>query len=344
MMEFLAEQIAAVTGGTVEGNPKVALRSFAKIEEAGEGDLAFLANPKYTNYIYSTKASAVLVSNDFKAEQALETTLIRVANPYETLATLMRMVDQLLNPQPTGIEEPSHIGAGVTVDENCYIGAFSYIADGVSLGAGVKVYPHVYIGRGASIGDGTILYSGAKVYPGCKIGKSCIIHSGAVIGADGFGFAPNATGSYDKIPQMGIVVLGDNVEVGANTTVDRATMGATLIGDGSKLDNLVQVAHNVEVGANTVIAAQAGFAGSSKVGNNCMIGGQVGVAGHISIGNKVSIGAQSGIPNNVADGSVLMGYPAVPARNFARQAAALKRLPDLMSRMNALLRQAEKEN
>lgn len=340
-MEFTAGQIAALLGGTVEGDGDTKVYTFAKIEEAGPGCLTFLANPKYTHYIYSTNAGAVLVSNSFEAEGAISAALIRVENPYEALSRLMRMADQALNPQPTGIEQPCFIAEGVTVPEDAYIGAFAYIGEGVELGKGVKIYPNVFIGRGSQIGEGTILYPGAKVYPRCKVGKRCIVHAGAVIGADGFGFAPNAEGKYEKIPQMGIVIIGDDVEVGANTTIDRATMGETVIGEGTKLDNLIQIAHNCTVGSNTVMAAQVGVAGSTHVGSRCMVGGQVGFAGHINIGDNVQIGAQSGIPNNVAAGSRVMGYPAVDSREFLRQAALIKRLPAMADELRRLGRELD---
>lgn len=338
-MEFSASQIAALTGGTVEGNPDVTVHTFSKIEEAGPGALTFLANPKYTHFIYSTGASIVLVNKSFEPSEPVKATLVRVDDPYSQLSNLLEAASQALNPHPSGIEEPAHVAKGVEVADDCYIGAFSYVAEGAALGKGVKIYPQCYIGRGVSIGDGTILYPGVKVYHGCKVGKNCILHSGSVIGADGFGFAPLPDGSYHKIPQIGIVELQDNVEIGANTTVDRATMGKTIVGRGTKLDNLIQAAHNTEIGSNTVIAAQAGIAGSSKVGDNCMIGGQVGIAGHIRVGNRVQIGAQAGIPNNVADGASLIGYPAVPFGDFARQSVYIKRLGELFSRVSALEKQ-----
>lgn len=337
-MEFTAGQIAAFLGGTVEGDGDIKVNTFAKIEEAGPGCLTFLANPKYTHYIYTTGASAVLVSNSFEAEGDISAALIRVENPYEALSRLMRMVDQVLNPQPAGVEQPSFVADGVTVPEEAYIGAFAYIGEGVTLGKGVKIYPNVFVGRGCEIGEGTILYPGVKVYPRCKVGKRCIVHAGAVIGADGFGFAPDAEGKYEKIPQMGIVSIGDDVEIGANTTVDRATMGRTVVGDGTKLDNLIQVAHNCVIGNDTVMAAQVGVAGSTHIGSHCMVGGQVGFAGHITIGDNVQIGAQSGIPNNVAAGSRLMGYPAVDSREFLRQAALIKRLPSMADELRRIVK------
>lgn len=335
-MEFTASQIAQLVNGTVDGNGDEKIRTFAKIEEGQPGAISFLANIKYLPYIYTTKSSAVLVSRDFVAEHPVEATLIRVDDPYATVAHLLSMAQQMMAPAPRGIEQPCFIAEGVEVPDDVYIGAFAYIGKGSKIGKGASIYPHCYVGIGASVGEGSTLYSGVKLYHGCKVGARCIIHSGAVIGADGFGFAPNAEGSYDKIPQIGHVEIADDVEIGANTTIDRATMGATKVDRGAKLDNLVQVAHNCHIGANTVMAAQGGVAGSTSIGERCMIGGQVGFAGHISVGNDVKIGAQSGIPNNVGDGAVLMGYPAVPARKFARQTAEIKNLSSLYSRVAAL--------
>lgn len=341
-MEFNANQIAALVGGTVEGNPAAAVSTFAKIEEAGPGAITFLANPKYTHFIYSTKASIVLVRRDFAPEQPVEATLIRVDDPYETLSHLLNFAAQAMNQQPTGVEQPCFVAEGVEVPADAYIGAFAYIGAGVRLGAGVKVYPQAYVGPGVTLGDGTIVYPGAKIYHGCRIGARCIIHAGAVIGADGFGFAPTADGSYSKIPQIGIVEIADDVEIGACTTVDRATMGATRIGRGVKLDNLIQAAHNTEIGEHTVIAAQTGIAGSTKVGAHCMFGGQVGLAGHITVGDRVQLGAQSGVPGNVADGAVMMGSPIVPAKDFMRQAVYIKRLGELFGRVGALEKEIKK--
>lgn len=340
-MEFTAGQIAAFTGGTVEGDNNIKVNTFAKIEEAKEGALTFLANPKYTHFIYDTGASAVLVRKDFMPERPVKATLIRVTDPYETLSELLRMVDAHINAHPSGVEQPSHIADGVTVPEGAYIGSFSYVADGVVLGPNVKIYPQVFIGRNCVIGEGTVLYPGVKVYQGCRIGKRCILHSGAVIGADGFGFAPDENGHYQKIPQLGIVEIGDDVEIGANTTVDRATMGQTSVGNGTKLDNLVQIAHNVTVGQHTVMAAQGGIAGSAHIGSHCMVGGQVGISGHIKVGDGVQIGAQSGVPNNVADGSRIMGYPAVNARDFMKRAACIRRLPELFDTVSRHFKQSK---
>lgn len=339
-MEFSARQIAELIGGAVEGNPDAALQTFSKIEEAGPGALTFLANPKYSHHIYTTGASAVLVSDDFKPTQPIESTLIRVKDPYAALAQLMRMVDALTHPRPGGIEQPAFIAPGVEISDDCYVGAFAYIGSGAKVGRNVAIYPQAYVGPGVSIGEGTIIYAGAKIYHGCKIGKNCIIHAGAVIGADGFGFAPNPDGTYSKIPQLGHVEIADDVEIGANTTIDRATMGHTAVGRGTKLDNLIQVAHNVEIGENTVMASQVGIAGSTKVGSNCMVGGQVGIAGHITIGDRVNIGAQSGLHTNTAPNQTIMGSPAINARKWMRQTAYVNRIDELFSRVNKL----EKEN
>ena len=341
-MKFTASQIAAAVGGTVEGDENASVDNFAKIEEGYPGAITFLANPKYTHHIYDTRASIVLVRRDFVAERPVAATLIRVDDPYSTLSRLLQMVDAVVNARPTGIEQPSFVAEGVEIPEGPYIGAFAYIGAGARLGRNVKIYPQAYVGAGATVGDDTVLYPGVKIYHNCRVGARCVLHAGVVVGSDGFGFAPEADGSYSKIPQIGIVEIADDVEIGANTTVDRATMGATRIGQGTKLDNLIQVAHNVEIGTHTVMAAQSGIAGSTKLGSHCMVGGQVGFAGHISVGDHVQIGAQSGIPNNVADGARLMGYPAVPAGDFARQAVYLKRLPDAFARLAALEKEIKK--
>lgn len=330
-----------MVNGEVVGDGNAVVTTFAKIEEGKPGAISFLANPKYIHYIYDTESSVVLVSREFVAEQPVKATLIRVDDPYATVAQLLELAAQYLTPSPIGVEQPSHVGEGVELPDDVYVGAFAYIAKGAKIGKGAKIYPHCYVGEGASVGEGTILYSGVKVYHRCKVGNRCIIHSGAVIGADGFGFAPVGD-TYKKIPQLGIVEIDDDVEIGANTTVDRSTMGATRISRGVKLDNLIQVAHNCEIGANTVMASQAGVAGSTKVGHNCMIGGQVGLAGHIHVGNRVMIGAQSGIPGNVPDGQVLMGSPAIDMRKWQRQTVYLKRIDELYSRVADLERQLKK--
>ena len=340
-MQFSASQIASLVNGIVEGDGNVMVNTFAKIEEGHDGAISFLANPKYTHFIYDTNSSIVLVKKDFVAEYPIKATLIKVDDPYATLAQLLDMVSQLMNPQPTGIEQPSYISNGVEIPEDAYIGAFAYIGKGVKLGKGVKIYPQTYIGNNVEIGDNTIIYPGVKIYHGCKVGARCILQAGVVVGGDGFGFAPVATG-YNKIPQIGNVIICDDVEISAITTIDRATMGSTKIQNGVKLDNLIQVAHNVEIGENTVMAAQSGIAGSTKLGKNCMVGGQVGFAGHITVGDNVLIGAQTGIPSNVKDGSRLMGYPATDAKEFAKQAVYIKNLGKLNDTVKDIERRLNK--
>ncbi len=327
-MEITPQLIASLIDGKVEGDGNVRLTGFAKIEEAAPGYVTFIANPKYSHYIYETEASAVLVSDGFVVERPVSPVLIRVKDPYVALADLMNAMEST-RPRPQGIEQPCFIAEGVVVPDDAYIGAFAYIGKGVHLGKGVKVYPQSYIGENVTIGDGSVIRAGVRIYQDCVIGKGCIIHSGAVIGADGFGFAPRPDGTYEKIPQIGNVVIDDDVEIGANTTVDRATFGSTRIGKGTKLDNLIQVAHNVEIGTGNVFAAQVGVAGSTKIGDFNQVGGQVGFAGHIHVGNMNQFGAQSGIPNNVGDGNRLIGYPAVGLRQFAKTQVYLKRLGEL---------------
>lgn len=333
-MEILARDLAAAAKGAIDGDPNVRLSGFAKIEEAKEGDVTFIANPKYAHFINETKASAVIVSRDFSPEGDYTATLIRVDDPYSTLAELLRFVESM-KPQPEGVEQPCFIAQGVEVPEKCYIGAFAYVGNGVKLGKNVKIYPQAYIGDGVELGDDTVIRAGVKIYEGCRIGNRCIIHSGAVIGADGFGFAPN-NGKFEKIPQTGIVVIADDVEIGANTTVDRATFGRTSIGRGTKLDNLIQVAHNVTIGEDNVFASQTGIAGSVHIGNGNMVGGQCGFAGHITVGNYNQIGAQSGIPKSVGDGQSLLGYPAVDIRQFAKNQVYIKNLGKLFSEFNKI--------
>lgn len=330
-MEITPKGLAALTGGCVEGDENAVIRGFAKIEDAKEGDITFIANPKYSHYIHTTKATAVLVGRDFKPEGEYKATLIRVDDPYSTLAELLRLV-QSQKPVPEGIEQPSFVSEGVVIPEKAYIGAFAYIGKGVKLGRNVKIYPQAYVGDGVEIGDDTVIRAGVKIYEGCRIGKRCIIHSGAVIGADGFGFAPK-DGRYEKIPQTGIVVIADDVEIGANTTVDRATFGQTTVGEGTKLDNLIQVAHNVTIGSNNVFAAQTGIAGSTQIGDSNMVGGQCGFAGHIKIGDRNEFGAQSGIPNSVGSGKRLIGYPAVDFLQFAKTQVYLKQLGKILSEL-----------
>lgn len=334
-MEFSAQQIAAMANGVIEGDGGVKINTIAKIEEGHSGAISFLANPKYIPYIYTTQSSAVLVRKDFVAEHPISATLIRVDDPYATIAHLLTMVEQMTAVKKVGVEQPSFIADGVEVPDDAYVGAFAYIGSGVKLGRGVKIYPQVYIGDNVIIGDGTVLYAGVKIYHDCKLGNGCIVHSGAVIGADGFGFAPTSTG-YDKIPQIGNVDIADDVEIGANTTIDRAMMGSTRICKGVKLDNLIQVAHNCVIGENTVMAAQVGIAGSSKVGKRCMVGGQVGMSGHITMGDDVQVAAQTGIPKSVKSGARISGSPAVDALDFARQVVNVKNLSSLYAKVKEL--------
>ncbi|MCM1483215.1 MAG: UDP-3-O-(3-hydroxymyristoyl)glucosamine N-acyltransferase [Muribaculaceae bacterium] len=341
-MEFTANQIAQLAGGTVEGDGDVKISTFAKIEEGRPGAISFLANIKYTPYIYTTESSAVLVSRDFVPEHPVKATMIRVDDPYATVAHLLTMVQEMLTPKPHGVEQPCFIAEGVTLPDDVYVGAFAYIGRGASIAEGARIYPHVYIGEGVTIGAGTVLYPGVKVYHGCRIGARCIIHAGAVIGADGFGFAPVEGGHYDKIPQIGNVDIADDVEIGANTTVDRAMMGSTRIERGVKLDNLIQIAHNCSVGEWTVMASQTGVAGSTKIGARCMFGGQVGLAGHLSVGDNVQIGAQSGINKNLPDGSRVFGSPAMDLQKYGRQTVNIRNLNALYDRVKNLeLRLAE---
>lgn len=334
-IRLTTQELASLINGQVEGNPNAVIDNYSKIEEATEGCLTFLANPKYTHYIYTTKATAVLVRKDFTPEHTITTTLIRVDDPYETLAHLLNIVNSQ-RPVKHGIEQPAFIADDVTIPSDTYVGAFSYISNNVTIGDNVQIYPQVYIGDNVTIGDNVILYPGVKVYHGCKIGNNCIVHSGAVIGADGFGFAPKKDGTYEKISQIGIVIIEDDVEIGANTTIDRATMGATIVKKGAKLDNLIQIAHNVEIGECTVMAAQVGVAGSTKIGKHNMIGGQVGFAGHITVGDNNGIGAQSGTHKSIGDNQRLIGYPVMDARDFARQIVLLKRLPEMSNDIKQL--------
>lgn len=320
--------IASMVGGKVEGDKDLEITGFAKIEEAKPGQISFISNPKYVHYLSITKASALLVGMDIPSSPVGGPTLIRVADPYVAIAKLLQAY-QSMQPRPVGVEQPCYISDGVEVSEGSYIGAFAYIGKNVRLGKNVAIYPQAYIGDNAVIGDDSVIRQGAKIYEGCVIGNRCIIHAGAVIGADGFGFAPKPDGSYEKIPQIGNVIIEDDVEIGANTTVDRATFGSTKIGQGTKLDNLIQVAHNVTMGKNNVSAAQAGFAGSTHIGDNNMFGGQVGIAGHLKIGSGVEIGAQSGVHADVADNARLLGYPAIPRVQFAKMQVYLSRLPEL---------------
>ncbi len=341
-MEFTAKVIADFLHGKIEGNPDEIVNTVAKIEEAKKGSLAFLSNPKYTNYIYDTEASIVLINNGLELTRDVSATLIRVPDAYQAFASLLQLYEQS-KPQKKGIDSNTSIAESASLGEEIYLGAFSYIGENVKIGNNVKIYPQCYVGDNVVINDNTILYAGVKVYHDCAIGSSCIIHAGTVIGSDGFGFAPQEGADFKKIPQVGNVILEDNVEIGANTTLDRATMGSTVIRKGVKLDNLVQIAHNVEIGENTVIASQSGISGSTKIGKNCMIGGQVGFSGHITIADNTKIGAQSGIANSVKQpGTVLFGTPAIELRNAQRAMIVYKNLPEMHRTLKTLEKQIEK--
>jgi UDP-3-O-[3-hydroxymyristoyl] glucosamine N-acyltransferase len=342
-LKFTAEQIAGILEGTVVGDPNIEVSKLAKIEEGTEGSLTFLANPKYKSYIYTTKSSITIVNSDFEPEEALSTTLIKVEDAYGAFTKLLEYYNQIkLN--KLGIEQPSFISDSAKMGEDMYIGAFTYIGDNVRIGNNVKVFPNSYLGDNVVIGDNTIVFSGGKIYSDCVIGNNCVINSGAIIGADGFGFAPNEKGEYSKVPQIGNVILEDFVDIGAGTTIDRATLGSTIIRRGVKLDNQIQIAHNVEIGKNTVIAAQTGVAGSTKIGENCQIGGQVGIVGHITIGNNVKIQAQSGIGRHVKDNEVLQGSPALTYGDYNKSYVYFKNLPKIVKNINEIEKKVDGNN
>lgn len=340
-MEFTAAMIARILNGTVDGDPETKLNTVARIEEGGPGALSFLSNPKYEPYLYTTGSSAVLVKNDFTPSREVTATLIRVDDPYQALARLLAFYEQAKAPKK-GIHPTAVIDEKASVGTDVYVGACAVVSENAVIGDGCSLHPQVYIGENVKIGKNCTLHPGVKVYRDCVIGNDCILHAGAVIGADGFGFAPVTDSNFMKIPQIGNVILEDNVEIGSNTCIDRATMGSTIIRKGVKLDNLIQVGHNVEIGENTVIAAQSGLAGSTRVGRNCMFGGQVGLAGHLSIADGVKIGAQSGIMSTVSEeNAVLLGYPATDSRQFLRSVAYIRRIPEISSRVDALAKTVE---
>jgi len=342
-LKFTAQQIAGILEGTIVGNPETEVSKLAKIEEGTEGSLTFLANPKYKSYIYTTNASITIVNSDFEPEQDLTTTLIKVDDAYSAFTKLLEYYNQIkLN--KSGIEQPTHISDTVSLGKDIYIGAFTYVGDNVTIGDNVKIFPNSYIGDNVTIGENTIIFAGGKVYSDCVLGNNCVINSGAIIGADGFGFAPNEKGEYSKVPQIGNVIIEDYVDIGAGTTIDRATLGSTIIRKGVKLDNQIQIAHNVEIGKNTVIAAQAGIAGSTKIGENCQIGGQVGIVGHISIGNDVRIQAQSGIGRNVKDNEVLQGSPALTYGDYNKSYVYFKNLPKIVKNINDIEKKVNGNN
>ncbi len=336
-MEFSAEQIAGILNGEVVGDADITVRGLSKIEEGTEGTLSFLSNPKYEEYIYTTGASICIVNNSFTPSKSIPSTLtmIKVEDAYSCFAKLLEFYDQMRKKEPK-IESPSFIAESATIGSDLYLGAFGYIGENSIIGNNVVIYPNVYIGENVKIGDNCILHPGSTVYVDCVIGNNCTIHAGTIIGADGFGFAPNENGEFQKIPQIGNVIIEDNVEIGSNCTIDRATMGSTVIKQGVKLDNLVQIAHNVEIGQNTVMAAQVGVAGSTKIGNNVMIGGQAGIGGHIHVADGTKIVAQSGIPNTIRKADTLMGSPGIPLEDFKKSYFGFRKLPQILKRLQEI--------
>jgi UDP-3-O-[3-hydroxymyristoyl] glucosamine N-acyltransferase len=338
-MEFTAATIAGFLKGEVIGDPEIKVNTIARIEEGTEGSLSFLANPKYEHYIYTTGSSIVLVNEDFTPSAQVKATMIRVKNSYEAFASLLTLVEQSKNTK-TGIHPTAVIEPGAKIGADVYIGAYAFIGENTVIGDGTRVFPHVFIGDSCDIGSNCTIYAGVKVYHECIIGKSCTIHAGTVIGSDGFGFAPQSETEFMKIPQIGNVILEDNVEIGANVAIDRATIGSTIIRKGVKLDNLVQVGHNVEIGENTVMAGQTGIAGSTKIGRNCMFGGQVGIGGHIKIADGTKIGAQAGVPGDVkTENSIIQGSPAIDIRLFQRSSVVFKKLPEIKTKVDSLERE-----
>ena len=340
-MKFKASQIAEILEGTIVGNPDAEVSELAKIEEGKDGSLTFLSNPKYTSYIYSTKASITIVNDSFEADQTVSTTLIKVKDAYKAFSTLLEYYNHV-KLRKSGIEQPSYISATAKYGEDVYLGAFTYLGENVKIGKNVKIYPYAYVGDNTVIGDNSTLFAGVKVYSETVIGKNVTLHGGAIVGADGFGFSPNEKGEYTKVPQIGNVIIEDDVDVGAGTTIDRATLGSTIIRKGVKLDNHIQIAHNVEIGENTVIAAQTGVAGSTKIGKNCIIGGQVGIVGHITIGDRVKIQAQSGIGRNVKDDEVLQGSPAIGYSDYNKSFIHFKNLPKTVDLLHQLDKKVNK--
>ena len=336
-MQFTAAQIAMIVNGKIEGNADAAVSSFGKIEEAKAGELAFLANPKYEEYLYSTQASIIIINESQELKQPVSATLIKVADAYSAFATLLDKYQQMLRQQMTGIQQPVYIDASAKVGENVFIGAFAWLGEKVIIGDGAKIYPNVYLGDNVIVGKNSTIFPGVKIYHDCKIGNNVTIHAGTIIGSDGFGFAPQADGTFKKVPQIGNVVIEDGVEIGANTTIDRATIGSTLIKAGAKLDNLLQIAHNVEIGNNSVIAAQAGISGSTKIGNNVMIGGQVGIVGHLQIADGSKINAQSGVSKSIkTPNTAVTGSPAYDYTAALRSQVAARNLPELEKKVAAM--------
>lgn len=337
-MQFSAAQIAMMIGGKVEGNAEIAVSSFGKIEEAKAGQLAFLANPKYEEYLYSTNASIIIINDSLELKQAVNTTLIKVPDAYSAFAALLDKYQQLVTQQLQGIQQPVYIDATAKTGENVFIGAFAYLGQHVTVGNGTKIFPNAFLGDNVIVGENSIIHPGVKIYHHCIIGNNVVIHAGTVIGSDGFGFAPQPDGTFKKVPQIGNVIIEDGVEIGANATIDRATIGSTLVKAGAKLDNLLQIAHNVEIGTNTVIAAQAGVSGSTKIGNNVQIGGQAGIVGHIQIGDGAKINAQSGVSKSIDAGKAVTGSPAYDYTSALRSQAASRSLPEMEKRLKELER------
>ena len=336
-MQFTAQQIAVIISGTIEGNPDTTVTSFGKIEEAAAGQLSFLANPKYEEYLYTTKASLIIVNESLQLQKNISATLVRVKDAYSAFATLLTTYQNLKAQQRKGIETPSHIASTATLGTDVFVGAFAYIGEKVSIGNNTKIFPGAYIAENVSIGSNTTIHAGVKIYEDCVIGNDVIIHAGTVIGSDGFGFAPQPDGSYQKVPQIGNVIIEDQVEIGANTTIDRATMGSTIIKKGVKLDNLIQIAHNVEIGSQTVIAAQTGISGSTKLGQKIMIGGQAGIAGHLTIANGVKIAGGAGVTKNLdGEGKSYAGFPAEDAKQSLKAQVYTRQLPELEKRVKEL--------
>lgn len=335
-MEFTAKQIALLINGTIEGDPNIIINDISKIENGHKGSLAFLANPKYAKYIYSTNASVIIINNDFQLEKDLDKTLIRVEDPYSSFAKLLREYQKYTKVEKKGISEKAHIEKSAKIGKNVYIGPFVYIGENVEIGDHVKIYPNTLIEEKCKIGENTIIRSGVNIYEDCIIGKNCEIYAGVVIGSDGFGFAPNQANNYKKVPQMGNVIIEDNVDIGANCTIDRATLGSTIIKKGVKLDNLIQIAHNVEIGENTVICAQAGIAGSSKIGKDCIIAGQAGVINHLEIGDNVKIAAQSGVTRNLKNDSIVQGSAAFDFTQYQKVYVIFRKLPELRKQIDDL--------
>lgn len=334
-MQFTAEMIAGLLGGEIVGDKSATVSTVSSIDGGKQGSLAYLTNPRYEQYVYTTEASIVLVDKSFEPTQEVHTTLIKVANVGECVLNLLEMYNAS-RPRKRGVSKLASINDEATIGEGCYIGDFAVIERGAKVGDNVQIYPQCYIGDNVTIGEGTKIYAGVKIYEGCVIGRNCILHAGAVIGADGFGFAPREDGSFAKIPQLGNVIIEDNVEIGANTCIDRAKTDSTIIRSGVKLDNLIQIGHNVEVGANTVMSAQVGIAGTSKVGSNCFVAGQVGIADHVTIGNRVKIGSKSGIDKAVGDDEIRFGYPALPGMQYHRSFAIFRQLPDMATKLREI--------